>query len=502
MAISQKNRYYWGLVVLIVLLLQIAWPIVSDEAYFIAWGKTFSLGFYDHPPLPGWISYVLQQIGHLIGLKTQGPLHRLFSLGLGAGSLWLVARRLGHRPDGGRYAIIALALIPGWLILFNLYLNDTILAFMVLLFLLATEAAFLARRRVWLWIILAGLAFAGVLLTKYSGAVIWLGMVAALLSWPAGRRFLVGRMVLISLVALGPFLLHLWWNLDHCNATLAFNFVFRNSRAPGYGPLWLLLTLAIMAGPVGFMALYQVPRQGRSAGFFGRVFLGSVAVMLVISLWRHDFGVNWGAPLGFMAVLALAETGRWRLLRGSRLPAALLSGLTLLPLGALVLGLQLGLVPAGRIFDANKARSVDLILDLGDGSLAAALRPLAAGRVMAVMEYGVAASLDNAGFSETVVLSRSVFGRNQDLFTDFRALDGRNFLLLAPDAKARQALATNLFDSFELRVVTTARRRYPVILGQGFRYENYRKTWILPVLTEFYDRSPLPYWRCAMDRYR
>jgi len=31
-----------------------AMPITGDEAYFIWWGWTPALGFYDHPPMIGW----------------------------------------------------------------------------------------------------------------------------------------------------------------------------------------------------------------------------------------------------------------------------------------------------------------------------------------------------------------------------------------------------------------------------------------------------------------
>ena len=30
-------------------------PITADEAYYFSWGKQISLGYFDHPPLIGWI---------------------------------------------------------------------------------------------------------------------------------------------------------------------------------------------------------------------------------------------------------------------------------------------------------------------------------------------------------------------------------------------------------------------------------------------------------------
>ncbi|NOX72072.1 MAG: hypothetical protein GXP03_00090 [Alphaproteobacteria bacterium] len=149
-----------GFILLIVVLMQMFLPIASDEAYFIAWGKTLAPGFYDHPPLPGWISYGLRGLGDLIGLAQQGLIHRLFSLFLGGLSLWLVARRVRAMHVEPGAALITLALIPGFLLMSNTYLNDTLVAFFALVFVLAVDNAMRARRNVWAAILMAGLAFA------------------------------------------------------------------------------------------------------------------------------------------------------------------------------------------------------------------------------------------------------------------------------------------------------------------------------------------------------
>ena len=31
-------------------------PITADEAYYFSWGKQISLGYFDHPPLIGWVT--------------------------------------------------------------------------------------------------------------------------------------------------------------------------------------------------------------------------------------------------------------------------------------------------------------------------------------------------------------------------------------------------------------------------------------------------------------
>ncbi|MCK4875296.1 MAG: hypothetical protein KAS26_05550, partial [Sulfurimonas sp.] len=34
-------------------------PLTGDEAYFIKWGANLSQGYYDHPPMVGWLIYLM-----------------------------------------------------------------------------------------------------------------------------------------------------------------------------------------------------------------------------------------------------------------------------------------------------------------------------------------------------------------------------------------------------------------------------------------------------------
>ncbi len=492
---------YWAALACLVLLAQYALPMVSDEAYFVSWGGAPALGYYDHPPMTGWVSAAIWQIGDLAGLARQGILHRLFALALGGLSLWLVARRAGR--SGAEAAAVTLATIPGFLLLSNLWLNDTLLAFLCLLFVLATEAAMRRENQVWVHVLLAGLAFGLVLLTKYNGALIWLGMVAGFLTTAPLRRFLVTRFAAISLVAAVPFGWHIWWNFNHCSVNLAFNFSFRADQAAGYGPLWVVLTLLVMAGPA---AIVLIPvllrrREPRNLGLFARTFFGSIVVMFAVSVLRGEFGVNWGAPLAPIAVLAMTEflpKSSFQLARRSGLA---LSVLLLLPLLVLLAGLKGGWIAPERLTSPEKSAQIRMQLDLSDGSLAAALAPLAVGRVPVATEYGIAASLGNAGLAPVVVVSQSVYGRNQDLATDFRALDGADMLVVPNHTDEAAGLAA-LFDSVEIVTVQTERRAYQVVLGRGFSYPTFRRDWILPVIERFYDKSRFAYSACPMAKYR
>jgi len=505
--ISLKSfRWSWGIVLLCVVLFQAAVPIIRDEAYFLAWGHVFSLGYYDHPPLPGWISVGLVWAGDLIGLEQDGVLHRGFVLALGGLCAVLVFGRLREitGEKNAAFLLLSLLLIPGTLILFDLFVNDTLIAATSLVFLLATHDAF--RNQVFSWrpVLIAGLAFGALLLTKYSGALIYLGVAGALLTTVAGRRFLVTRFFLISLIAAVPFVWQLWWNYQNCGVNFAFNFSFRNEEPTGGALLALVGTLLLVTGSVSFQFLWAVGAQRRQLqpGFFTRVFLVTLALSLVIALWRGNFGGNWAAAYGFLSVLAFGEIASARSIRNAwRWSLGLTLGISL-PVLAIALLTKYDFVSPDFLRSEQDAYLYRLHLDLDDGTLIAALRPYAATRVLAGTTYGITSAFTNAGIKGAVTLSKSVYGRNDDLFTDYRALDGADFAIVTRMPGQGAAIGAALFASYQVVQVAGARASYEVVLGDGFAFDAFRETWLMPFITTYYDTSPFPSGACYMDRYR
>ena len=49
-----QNQY--RILTILLLLSVFICPITADEAYYFSWGKQISFGYYDHPPLIGWIT--------------------------------------------------------------------------------------------------------------------------------------------------------------------------------------------------------------------------------------------------------------------------------------------------------------------------------------------------------------------------------------------------------------------------------------------------------------
>ena len=128
-----------------------ALPITADEAYFVLWGRHPALGYYDHPPMVGWL------LAPLAALSEASWWIRLPSVLLPAALALLVRRALagafGRDADTADLAALAVLLVPVnvWNVLIT---TDTPLIFFSVLSMLA-----FARQRFFLAGLLLGLAF-------------------------------------------------------------------------------------------------------------------------------------------------------------------------------------------------------------------------------------------------------------------------------------------------------------------------------------------------------
>ena len=79
---ADPDRFFaWSLTValFVKLLLALTVPLTGDEAYFLVWAENLDFGYYDHPPMVGWVVALLSLAGdHLL-------LYRLFPLAVTLG---------------------------------------------------------------------------------------------------------------------------------------------------------------------------------------------------------------------------------------------------------------------------------------------------------------------------------------------------------------------------------------------------------------------------------
>lgn len=470
-----------------------ALPMTGDEAYFVYWGVYPDYGFYDHPPMVGWILALLLQFS-----RAEWVL-RLPAILLPALMALAMLRYLRAADERKAYAAaLAFLLLPAnvWNVLIT---TDTPLVLFSFLSALSFAAAL---RRDAQWLFAASGAFLGLaFLSKYFAILLGLAYFVYVLTQPPGTRGWRG-LALVLAGALPFAALNAWWNYNHCWANLMFNLYNRHDDVGWLpqNPLLFVLSVLYMLSPV---ALYQFWRGRAALGpalaeprarFFMVAWFVPLAAFALLSLAKQ-IGLHWllsFVPFFMIAAALLLSAAQLQksliyLAALSAIHAAFIVAFSLLPMD---------LWKNSRLYDG-------IVYHVKTAELLERLQPYAA-------EYEFSAD----GFSPAVTASyasgkyffvfgtASSHGRQDDILTDFRALAGKNILVLSKNVPDPAAYAP-YFAKVELRQFELHGASYYLVLGQAFDYPAYRERVLRPLRDRYYRiPSYLPLGHCYFcERY-
>jgi len=503
--------------------LWLAWwlPITGDEAYFIYWGEAPDLGFYDHPPMVGWWLAALLQVSHA-KLVLRFPAIVLPAL-IALGMAWTVrelARGSSAAAAGAAPATLGYAAALAWLLVPAQVLNVAITTDTPLgLFSFLSLAAFAlgVRRDSIGWLALAGAALGCAFLSKYFAVLLGLAYLVYALRVPRGGRS--WRDLAIVCAAAAPFaLVNVAWNYEHCWANLLFNLYNRHADAglAWYKPLLFGAFLVYVTSPLLVAQLAGNARAVRAAardpavGLLAVGALVPLAVFAALSLVKN-IGLHWllsfVPPLFMVAALVL---GAARL----RASAKFLAGFSAAHVIAVAVAAALPIETwhALRQYDG-------VVMTFRAGELLGALREYERKFVVAADGYSPAVTLAyNAaatGFVTQPAATEpwrrhyipafgpaSAHARQDDILTDFRALDGHDLLIIRKTPPDPRQYAP-FFRRVEYRTVDIRGAKFYLVIGRGFDFTTYRSE----VLTDVRDRyyripSYLPQGHCYFcERY-
>lgn len=477
----------WLLILLPVLAvkLALAWllPMTGDEAYFVLWGRHLDYGYYDHPPMAGWMTWLQLLVSdHRVWIRMPGLLTELVI----AWALYAFLRR--HDAVKARWLALLFMLSP--LSLLNVVtLTDTgCILFAALSFLAAAQGLLSGRLR---WSLLAGIALGLAFLSKYFAVLLGLGYLVHFLflqrsAWRHG---------LVLVLAAIPFgLVNLYWNYTHCWSNLLFNLVNRNAEASGIDLVQLVTYLGMMAYvvlPPVLVGLWQARRQPAAASgelqdviaLARTLALTAFAGFLLLSL-RKAIGLHWVLWFHPMLLLLLWPLAVDRLAGITRVVAWISLAHVVLLLTVLLLPLSAWDSKPKLQKDILSAREASAILALAE---AEALRLGApAGLQLATQGYTPSAVLAYQSRRPVMVLGEgSRYARQDDFLTDLRALDGQSVLLLLKREKEAVTAAPWFAESRRLTVQYRG-HSFDFLLGRGFDYATYHDRVLTRVREQYY----------------
>jgi 4-amino-4-deoxy-L-arabinose transferase-like glycosyltransferase len=283
-------------------------PITGDEAYFYWWGVYPDWGYYDHPPMAGWVIAAMLKIFGDSTFAIRIPA-LLLPTALGAALWWGFA---GIDREKTAWAIVLFWLTPiNWLN--ALITTDTPLIFWSVLSIAAlvrAEQRVRLDRTTYALHGFSGLCLGLAFLSKYFAVVIGLAYFVYFMAYR--RERLLGFALLVLAAIPGP-LINLWWNMGHGWANIMFNVYNRNqSEAFSWNkPALYLATWFYLLTP-GIVWLCWKERssiltQARQRPLWTTLILVPVAFFALISI-KKVVGLHWVLnfyPL-FFVMLAFA----------------------------------------------------------------------------------------------------------------------------------------------------------------------------------------------------
>jgi hypothetical protein len=464
-------------------------PVTADEAYFIQWGRAPALGYYDHPPMVGWM------LAPLVALSDAPWLLRLPAIlvpPLAALGVWIALRR---DEDRANLAALAVLLVPMnvWNVLVT---TDTpLVLFSVASLLVFARAA--GKDSPGLFLVsgmLLGLAF----LSKYFAVLLALAYLAWAITAKNPRSF--------GLVFLGglPFgLVNLYWNYEACWCNVMFNAINRHDEGDSG---WSLATPALFAASLVYLAapLLWFAWQGRAR--LQEAWRRPAERALLLA-WLVPFivfaalspvkriGLHWLLSFLPALVLSVALACERRQLAASVRVYALLAALHAIPM-AVIAALPLETWKSTRFHDR-------LVFPGRSDELLRAIAPDLPGKVLAADSYASAALLAYHARRPVPVFGLGgSHARQDDIDSDWRTFAGKDFLVLRREAPLPQDYQP-YFASIEVRKIALGGGTYHAVLGRGFRYEAYRTGVLAQVRGRYYRIPPaLPVGGCYFfERY-
>ena len=462
-------------------------PMSGDEAYFIVWAKHPDFGYYDHPPMVGWILHLLLYLGSSEVVLRLPAILLSTLIGLGI-------YRLLKPHDETRAALVATLFLVAPLNVVNVLVStDTPLILFVFLSVASLFNALQKNSR--LWYVLSGVFLGMAFLSKYFAVLLILGCLAYFVFSARNKEKTQGLLVL--LLASLPFaLINFYWNYTHCWDNILFNLYNRNEGehlSLSKVAIFFGTQIYLMTPPVIYFLFKRRAELGqklKSGNFkiFAFVFLLPMTIFALLSV-KKVIGLHWVlAFYPFFYLLLGLYLSREELLKSLKFmawfSAAHLAAIIVIAM------LPMETWKQHKLYDG-------IVFMFQNDAVIEKLRPYENSFVLAADGYTPAAIASyHSGRNFIVFGEGSHYARQDDIITDFRQLDGRDFLVLRKSAPDLMQYVP-YFESVESSEFTLRGATFYFVLGYGFDFASYKEGVLKPARGKYYKiPSFLPHAPC------
>ena len=480
-------KYIWLFIVLKLAIIAL-FPLTGDEAYFISsWSKSLEAGYYDHPPMIGWVLYFMSYIDDSVWF------FRLISFFTSIIMAVVIYRTAKLYIDKERSQLLALLFFVSPIsVLMSLITNDIVLA------LFGTLGAYFfiksfEVKKYFSYLVLSGIFLGLAFLSKYF--VVFLGFGLALFALI--QHGLKGvRYVIIATIFMSPFIAqNLYFNYNSCWNNILFNFFARtaNSSFSIENFLRYIGFVIYFVSPWGIYYLFKNSHYIKNCKLYHVVkylLFVPFVVFLLVSM-KNEVGLHW--LLLFSLPLFLLFCGL-----NTRELKSMIRYNYIFSLAHIGLLLGLALIPSDYF---NESPQYKNIIALKEPQKICEILP--SDKVLYTTGYTTAAVIGYHCDKEFHTLfDLSKYGREDDKHFDVRDIIGEEITLFTIDQSDVNKF-NNYFQNVHEDIQKIGSEQFYLYRLSGFNYERY-KTDILTRQNELYYNIPdwLPCGECYFkERY-
>jgi len=488
---SSNKRYLFSVLFILLFKLFIIYflPLMGDEAYFIKWAHNLSSGYYDHPPMAGWLIYLLSFI------NSSYIFFRFFvfvSIIIVSFFIYNISILLKASKEKA-FMVSLLFLVSPIDILMVLFTND------IPLLLFGTISSWLLIKsfntKNWFYYsaltgIFLGLAF----LSKYFAIFLAIG----LLIWSIiSYRTKAIKNIVVVVLFFSIFLFqNLYFNYNSCWNNIMFNLFSRANSDIGFDPKTLFGYFGLIIYLVTPWGLYYILKTKQYLGMIEKFIYSIIMVVLLIFFMvslKNKIGLHWFIlflPYIYMLFLSLESTKIKDLFRYNLWFTTV----------HIVLILTIIFVPK-NLFQNHKHYS-NIVLFTSTNSICQKINKLRVHELFA-LDYTTASILSYHCQKDIKMLfNNSKYGRLDDKLLDARTLENKDIYYFSQKKIDQQGIKDNCV-AITTKIISVKNAKFYVKKCKKFNYPNYKKRYLDIQKAKFYNiPSWLPTNRCYfIDRY-
>lgn len=465
-------------------------PLTGDEAYFYTWGTFVDIGFYDHPPMVGWLLAIILNFSsseYALRLPTL-----IFPYIIGAIIYGLVQNL---DKNLARWTVILFFVSP--INMMNvLVTSDTPL----ILFVSLSAACFYRglHKNKLLYLILAGVFLGGAFLSKYFSVLLIIAYGIYVLIYQRNRRGLTALAIIIIYAI--PFgFLNLYYNYTHGWSNIMFNVYNRNQGIGVFKPEYFLFYLGKLMLLITPFVIYFLLRPAKMVmqfigyehlrQYYSVLFYVPLAIFTLLSFTK-SIGLHW--ILSFVPFLFILTFFRFdeETFRKTTLFVAIFT----FSFSGLIAYISIS--PPEKLTQ-NRAYQQNLIY-FKPQIVADILKPYVKDYILTTESYSKSAVLSYYTDNYVSVFGQGTYhARQDDMHTDFRHFDKKNLIIVCTKPADKDKYIP-YFQEVDIQEIRVDNSLLYLVQGKGFKYDSYHELVLRPIKDNFYK---IPSWLPMKGNY-